>query len=60
MNVLVVLIPVSLSLGLLALVAFIWAIRARQYEDPLGEASRILLQSTEDHSCLDADENNLD
>ncbi len=45
MNILVVLIPVSLVLGLLGLVGFLWTIRARQYDDPLGEASRILLET---------------
>lgn len=48
MNVLVVLIPVSLFLGLLGLVGFLWTIRAQQYEDPLGEASRILLNAEQD------------
>lgn len=43
MNVLVVLIPVSLCLGLLGLVAFLWSIRARQYDDPTGYAARILV-----------------
>ena len=43
MNVLVVLIPVSLTLGVFGLIAFLWTIRTRQYDDPLGEASRILL-----------------
>lgn len=42
MNVLVVLVPVSLSLGLLGLVAFLWAIRNRQFDDPEGDAWRIL------------------
>lgn len=50
MNVLVFLIPVSLSLGLLGLVGFLWAIRTRQYEDPLGQASRILLDSDDEPS----------
>ena len=44
MNILVVLIPVSLVLGLLGLVGFLWTIRARQYDDPLGDASKILLE----------------
>ena len=44
MNVLVFLIPVSLFLGVLGLVGFLWTIRTQQYEDPVGEASRILLE----------------
>ena len=46
MNVLILLIPVSVSLGLLGLVAFLWTLRTEQYEDPLGQASRILLDET--------------
>lgn len=43
MNVLVLLIPVSLTLGALGVAAFVWSIRSRQYEDLLGQANRILL-----------------
>jgi len=43
MNILAVLIPVSLSLGGLGLLAFIWALRANQFEDPKGQSARILL-----------------
>ena len=42
MNVLVVLIPVSLVLGGLGLVAFLWSLRANQYDDLDGDAWRIL------------------
>ncbi|WP_322889894.1 MULTISPECIES: cbb3-type cytochrome oxidase assembly protein CcoS [unclassified Yoonia] len=42
MNVLVILIPVSLVLGALGLVAFLWSLRANQYEDLEGDAWRIL------------------
>lgn len=42
MEVLTILIPVSLLLGGLALVAFFWTMRNRQYEDPEGDANRIL------------------
>ncbi|MFN3664165.1 cbb3-type cytochrome oxidase assembly protein CcoS [Yoonia sp.] len=42
MNVLVILIPVSLILGALGLVAFLWSLRAHQYEDLEGDAWRIL------------------
>ena len=47
MNVLIILIPVSLSLGGLGLLAFVWSLRARQYEDPKGVAERILLDDAE-------------
>jgi cbb3-type cytochrome oxidase maturation protein len=42
MDVLVYLIPISLSLGMLGLVAFMWTLRSRQYEDPDGDSARIL------------------
>jgi cbb3-type cytochrome oxidase maturation protein len=43
MSVLLYLIPISLSLGGIGLVAFFWAIRSKQFEDPEGNAARILL-----------------
>jgi cbb3-type cytochrome oxidase maturation protein len=42
MDILLVLIPVSLFLGLLGLAGFLWALRSRQYEDLDGAAARIL------------------
>ncbi len=42
MTVLAALIPVSLSLGLLGLVAFVWSLRARQYDDLEGDQYRAL------------------
>ena len=42
MNVLVVLVPVSLILGLGGLAAFLWSIKANQYDDLEGDAWRIL------------------
>jgi cbb3-type cytochrome oxidase maturation protein len=42
MDILVYLIPVSLVLGLIGLVGFLWALRSRQYEDLDGAAARIL------------------
>lgn len=42
MNILVILIPVSLVLGALGLIAFLWSLRANQYEDLEGDAWRIL------------------
>ena len=43
MNVLVILIPVSLILGEIGLVAFLWTVRSDQYDDDKGNAARILL-----------------
>ncbi|MDP1963908.1 MAG: cbb3-type cytochrome oxidase assembly protein CcoS [Reyranella sp.] len=42
MDSLMVLIPVALLLGLIALAAFLWALRDGQYDDPDGAAGRIL------------------
>lgn len=47
MNVLVVLIPVSLALGGLGLLAFLWSLRDDQYEDMDGAAWRILMDDDE-------------
>ncbi|CTQ49496.1 cbb3-type cytochrome oxidase assembly protein CcoS [Jannaschia donghaensis] len=44
MNVLILLIPVSLILGFFGLLAFLWTLRHRQYEDLEGDAARILLE----------------
>lgn len=44
MNILVVLIPASLILGGLGLTAFLWSLKANQYEDLDGDAWRILAQ----------------
>ena len=43
MNILVILVPCSLILGLGALIAFVWTLRHDQYDDPAGDAARILL-----------------
>ena len=42
MNVLVVLIPVAMGLGLVGLGAFLWSLRTGQYDDLQGAAERIL------------------
>ncbi len=42
MAVLGFLIPVSLALGGLGLCAFIWSLKRQQYDDPKGDAERIL------------------
>jgi cbb3-type cytochrome oxidase maturation protein len=48
MTVLALLIPVSLGLGLLGLVAFVWTLRSRQYDDPEGDRWRILSDEHDD------------
>jgi len=44
MDVIWVLIPLSVILVLLALRAFVWAVRTRQFEDLDREATRILFE----------------
>ena len=48
MNVLVLLIPVSLVLGGLGLLAFVWSVRSDQYDDTEGAAARILIEEEEE------------
>ncbi|MEM6357408.1 MAG: cbb3-type cytochrome oxidase assembly protein CcoS [Pseudomonadota bacterium] len=48
MTILGILIPASLLLGGIGLVAFLWSLRAQQYEDLEGEAARILLDDNDD------------
>jgi len=48
MNILAVLIPVSLILGGIGLFAFFWSIKNNQYDDPKGNAERILSDRYDD------------
>ncbi|WP_103332359.1 cbb3-type cytochrome oxidase assembly protein CcoS [Pseudotabrizicola formosa] len=48
MEILGLLIPVSLILGGLGLAAFFWAMRTRQFDDPEGDANRILTKDYDD------------
>ena len=41
MNILLILIPVSLTLGFVALGAFLWTLKSGQYDE--GDAMRILM-----------------
>ncbi len=43
MDILIVLIPAALFLGVIALAAFLWSLKSNQYEDLDGAARRILL-----------------
>ena len=42
MEALILLVPVSLLLGALGLIGFLWALRSRQYDDLEGAAAKIL------------------
>jgi cbb3-type cytochrome oxidase maturation protein len=48
MNILMFLAPFSLGLGLMAVAAFWWTLRDGQYDDPAGDAARILVDDPED------------
>ena len=48
MNILLLLAPFSVGLGLLAVGAFLWTLRASQYDDIQGAAERILIDD-DDH-----------
>jgi len=49
MTPLLIIIPIVLLVGVLALVAFMWSMRSGQYEDMDGAAQRILDDSADDH-----------
>jgi cbb3-type cytochrome oxidase maturation protein len=42
MNILMLLIPISLILGGIGLLAFVYTVKTNQYDDPEGDARRIL------------------
>ena len=47
MTVLGILIPVSIGLGLIGLLAFLWALKHNQYDDLEGDQARILFDEKE-------------
>ena len=49
MDILAYLIPISLVLGGIGLAAFFWALKSRQFDDPQGDANRILKPDYDDH-----------
>ncbi|MBY6135981.1 cbb3-type cytochrome oxidase assembly protein CcoS [Nocardioides marinus] len=48
MSVLAYLIPISLFLGSVGLVAFVYTVRSNQYDDPEGDSRRILNDDWDD------------
>jgi cbb3-type cytochrome oxidase maturation protein len=48
MNILTYLIPISLILGAVGLIAFIYTVKSNQYDDPEGDARRILSDDYDD------------
>lgn len=49
MQVLSYLIPISLILGAVGLVGFVYTVRSNQYDDPEGDSRRILSDEWDDH-----------
>lgn len=47
MNIIFLLAPFSVLLGLIAVGAFLWTLRAGQYEDIEGSAARILIEDAD-------------
>jgi cbb3-type cytochrome oxidase maturation protein len=47
MTILLLLIPAALAIGGLGLAAFFWALRNGQFDDPEGNAARILMEDEE-------------
>ena len=47
MDVLIYLVPVALALGVLGLAGFFWALKSGQFDDPEGDAARILFEPGE-------------
>jgi len=43
MNILIFLAPAAILMGAIGLVAFLWSLRAGQYEDLQGAAHRVLI-----------------
>jgi cbb3-type cytochrome oxidase maturation protein len=56
MNVLAILIPISLGLGAIGLAAFFWSLRSNQYDDPKGNAERILLDRYDKRPAEDSED----
>lgn len=54
MDVLAYLIPASLILGGIGLLAFFWTLRTDQYDDPAGDSRRILSSDYDDAPKPDA------
>lgn len=42
MDILIYLLPIALTLGVIGLAGFFWALKSGQFDDPEGDASRIL------------------
>jgi cbb3-type cytochrome oxidase maturation protein len=43
MTIVLMLVPITVVMGLIGLAAFWWTLKHGQYDDPAGDASRILI-----------------
>jgi len=57
MDVIYVLIPLMIGLGLVGVAVFIWSVRSGQYDDMEGDANRILMDD-DDPLLPESDNNN--
>lgn len=48
MNIIFMLVPISVLLALCGLAAFWWSVKSGQFDDPTGDASRILIDDPQD------------
>lgn len=53
MNVILLLAPASIGLGAIGLLAFLWTMGSSQYDDPKGDAARILYDHLDDKPPAD-------
>jgi cbb3-type cytochrome oxidase maturation protein len=44
MTIVLMLVPITVAMGLIGLIAFWWTLRNGQYDDPAGDAERILME----------------
>ena len=47
MGIILILAPILMALGLAGLGAFWWTLRSGQYDDPAGDAARILIDDAD-------------
>ncbi len=52
MTVLIYLIPIALLLGAIGLIAFLWSLKNKQFEDLEGAANRILFDDEKDDKII--------
>ena len=48
MTIILMLVPITVAMGLIGLLAFWWTLKHGQYDYPSGDAARILIDDQED------------